>query len=376
VPRRLEIDASALRELVSKAIGTESIEPGEWRRESIHSAFNQSTGGLYRISGAWCDRGQIVPWSLVVKVVQASDDPFGGSSDPRAANYWRREPLIYGSGVLDDLPGIRAPRCFGVDEQESRAWIWLEDVRDGFGSRWSPDRYRLAARCLGRFNGAYVTGRPLPPTDHMTRRWLRAFVGTFRPAMEALPVMRDHPMVQRAWPDGLLDRVLGLWEERELLLGALERLPQTFCHLDAFPRNLMVDRTTGDLVALDWSYAGVGAIGTEVAPMVAASLSFHDAEPEDAEMLDAVVFDAYMDGLRATGWEGDSRQVRFGSTAAAALHYGLFPLGVFLADDGLRARFERLFAHPASDLADRWAKVTGFLLDQADEARDLLRSIP
>jgi hypothetical protein len=182
-------------------------------------------------------------------------------------------------------------------------------------------------------------------------------------------------MVRRCWPDGLLDRVLGLWEERHALLDALERLPQAFCHLDAFPRNLLVDRRTREVVALDWSYAGIAAVGTELAPMVAASVAFFDAEPEQARHLDEIVFDGYLEGLRAAGWHGDPGMVRLGYTAAASVHFGLFPLGVFMMNEELRARFEQLFAHPAPDIVDRWATLVDFLLDQADEARSLARII-
>jgi Phosphotransferase enzyme family len=316
-----------------------------------------------------------VPWSVIVKIVHASGDPFGGGSDPASANYWEREALIYRSGLLEDLPGIRAPRCLGIDRTRVvEARIWLEDIPKGCGPPWSAARYRLAARRLGEFNGAYLAGRPLPPPGHLSRDWLRAFVGDFGPAFARLPSVRDEPFVRRCWPGGLLDRVLRLWEDRETFLRALDRMPQTFCHLDAFPRNLLFDGTGREVVALDWSYAGIAPVGAELAPMVAGSVSFFDAEPERMRSIDEVVFAGYLRGLRAAGWDADPRLVRLGYTAAASLRYGLFPLGVFMLDEDLRAHFERVFAHPVIEILDRWAEVAGFLLDQADEARRALRS--
>jgi hypothetical protein len=370
------MDQVALSRVVSKALGSATIELVEWRQHSIHTAFNQATGGLYRVAGTASDHGRLVPWSLILKVVQASDDTFGGSADPGHSNYWRREALIYRSAVLQSLPGIRAPRCFGVDELEgSAAWIWLEDVVDGFGSRWPTERYQLAAHRLGEFNGAYLAGRPLPSADFLSRHWLRLFVDTFATAFGQLPLVQDHPLIRRCWPDDVLDRLLKLWEERDKFLSALERLPQTFCHLDAFPRNLLINQIAMEVVALDWSFSGIGAVGTDLEPMIAASVCFYDAEPQQSWSLDELVFDAYLDGLRAAGWEGDARLARFGYTAAAALHYGLFPIGMFMLNQNLRQRFERLFAHPAADILDRWAVLVGFLLDQADEAGRLLQAI-
>jgi hypothetical protein len=376
VPALAEIDPGKLAAAVAKATGREKINLDYWRQDAIHNAFNQATAGLYRISGTGSVGGETVPWSLILKVVQVSDDRFGGSVDPGHANYWKRELLIYQSGLLEKLPGIRAPRCFGVEQVRSAvARIWLEDVADHRGSCWSPARFDLAARRLGEFNGAYLAGRPLPAATYLSRRWLRSFVGDFAAAFKQLPLLRDHPMVQRCWPDGLLDRVLQLWDERHSFLDALERLPQTFCHLDAFPRNLLIEHGSQDVVALDWSFAGLGAVGSELAPMVAATVAFFDAEPERMGTIDKLVFNGYLNGLRTAGWRGNSQVVRLGYTAAASLHYGLFPMGVLMLDDVLRDRFEHIFGRCTADIVDRWAQAADFLLDQADEARRLMAAI-
>jgi hypothetical protein len=311
---------------------------------------------------------------MVLKVVKASDEPFGGSRDPMHANYWKREPLIYASGLLHKPPAIRTPRCFGVQyRDDSTAWIWLEDMAHPADSHWTSSRYQLAARRLGEFNGAYLVGRSLPTADALSRAWLRSVVNTYAPAYAQLDLVDNHTLVRQCWPNGVLDRLVRLWQDRELLLSALEHLRATFCHLDAFTRNLLVDRCTQDVVALDWSFAGIAPVGSELAPMVAASVAFYDAEPEQVCGIDRIVFDAYVSGLRAAGWEGDCRVVRLGYVASAALRYGLFPLGVMLLEDPIRQRFERVFRHAASDIVARWAQLAPFLLDQADEARRLLR---
>ena len=92
------------------------------------------------------------PWSLVLKVL----GPAAGPDDPTHIGYWKREMLLYSSRLLDDLPaGLRAPRCYGCDEpMDSVVWIWLERVREDRERAWPLARWALAARHLGRFNGA------------------------------------------------------------------------------------------------------------------------------------------------------------------------------------------------------------------------------
>ncbi len=43
------------------------------------------------------------------------------------------------------------------------------------------------------------------------------------------------------FPDGV-DGILRLWDERAAFLGALDRLPRTFCHMDAFRHSLSAQR--------------------------------------------------------------------------------------------------------------------------------------
>ena len=371
----VEIEPSALTDVVASAIGRPAIELGRWEARSIHAPFNQATGGLYRVAGTANDGYERISWSVILKVLHASSDLFGGATDPSDASYWAREALLFASGLLEHLPAIRAPRCFGVDMRaDATARIWLEDVADHVGIHWAPPRYALAARRLGEFNGAYLVDQPLPTSPHVSRHWLRSSVEAFVPGFDRLAEVRDHPLVRRCWPGELLDQVVELWEERHVLLDALDALPQSFCHLDAFPRNLLINPATNDIVAVDWASAGIAAVGTELGPAVMASACVGDTEPDQLEAIERAVFDAYLSGLRAAGWPGDAETVRYGYAASAALHYGLVPLGVYLLDDRLRLRFERLFGLEALGIADHWAAISAFLVERSQEARRLLGS--
>ena len=47
-------------------------------------------------------------------------------------------------------------------EHPNDEWrIWLEDIQET-PKTWTVERHGIAARHLGQFNGAYLTGRPLP----------------------------------------------------------------------------------------------------------------------------------------------------------------------------------------------------------------------
>jgi hypothetical protein len=51
---------------------------------------------------------------------------------PSDWNYWKREALVFQSGILDDWKGDLVPvRCYDVVEQpDDSVWLWLEHVRE------------------------------------------------------------------------------------------------------------------------------------------------------------------------------------------------------------------------------------------------------
>jgi hypothetical protein len=168
-----------------------------------------------------------------------------------------------------------------------------------------------------------------------------------------------------------------LWEERNLYLDALDRLPQTLCHLDLFRRNLFVRRTADggeQTVVIDWAFAGRGAIGEELAPLVLASVAFHEVALAQAQVLEDIVLDGYLLGLQQAGWRGDPRQVRLGYTAAS-LRFRFAELNRAMAmilDESQHPVLEQVFGCSMQEILDHWAQV-GSLCDRlTGEARDLM----
>jgi hypothetical protein len=333
------VDQTTLTPLVRKALGSDSATLLAW-----HVApFGDGAGRcVYRFAGSARDHEQHVPWSLIVKVTTAT----ARDDDPSAARYWKREMLAYQSG----LP-------------------------------WPRERFCAVARQLGIFGAAYVTGRPVPAEPWLSRGWFRSFLATRSADVAALPTLLDHPQLRPAISSAAAARILQLWKDREALFDALDRLPQTFCHLDINPRNLfVVDEAAGASrsVAIDWEYAGVSALGVELASLVGGSLLFGLADLDTAADLEAAVFANYLDGLRETGWTGNPGQARLGYTISLGLHLVFIVLLAVVAgtqDAGFRQWAEQVMGRPYPELLDRNARLLDFLLARTDEARALLRSV-
>jgi hypothetical protein len=335
------------------------------------------TGGIYRLEGTARAADEVLSWSLVLKIARNPAAVAGRwNDDPHESSDWKREALLYRSGILDNLPpGIVAPRCYGVSEPTTdTAWIWQEDVVETGDARWSTERYALAARHLGAFNGAYLVDHLLPTDTCLSRGWRRSAVASVAPLYRHLAVARAHPLVRHSWSDDLLDRAVHLFADQDLFLSALDRLPLTFCHLDAYRRNLLARSRDGkdETVALDWAFSGLGALGEDLAALVAASAVWFQAEPENLPELDRQVFEGYLEGLRDAGWVGDWRLPRLGYTAAAAIWNGIWPYWAAAVIPDLATAIERSFGQRLPEILDRCARVVDFLGDRADEARALM----
>jgi hypothetical protein len=336
--------------------------------------------GLYRVTGSARVGGASRPWALVCKVSAAAD-----GTDPGAWDYPAREGLAYGSGLLAMLPGgLAAPRFLAFETQpDGTSWLWLEAVTDALPGSWPLERYARVARHLGRFNGAYLVGAPLPDRPWLSRGWLRDFVepsGPYVTELERLAGPGSPPLLHQLYPSPVITELRHLWEERERFLTALDRLPRTFCHHGAFRRNLLgwTGPKGDELVAVDWAYVGHGAVGEELVSLVLGSLAFFEAVGIAPRELDAACFAGYLVGLREAGWVGDERLVRLGFTAAAALRYTVGTLRLVwpeVIDPALRPAWEDLFGRPLEEVVESWAELWPFQRGLVEEARALLLAV-
>jgi hypothetical protein len=373
--RVAELAWERLPKVVRMVLGEPDAVPGAWEAVPLMggvNAFNDARA-LFLLRGVARVGAAERPWRVILKGFA----PVAAHDDPTHFNYWKREWLLYRSGMLDALTGgLRAPRCYGANEQsDGTAWLWLEYVEEEGERSWCPARWALAARHLGQFNGGYLADRSLPAAPWIGGGRLRAWVERHRPLVAWIAVAPDRPDVHHWWPRPMVEAILRLWEERDTLCTALERLPQTLGHGDAIRRNLLSRRATSgveETVGIDWEHAGLYALGEEVGQTLSVASAFYDVEPADLPALDEALFASYLDGLRDAGWRGDPRRVRFAYAAHAALRNAFNAVGVSLPDEAARAAAQQNYGHPWEALAERRAAIRPFLLARADEARALL----
>lgn len=375
------IHPSELTPFVSQVLDKPNIEVMDWHAQPLlGGAANLVAGGLgvYRLSGSARDMDGMYVWTLIVKIASGSSATAGAV--PNDWNYWKREVLAYQSGLLLDLPGnLVAPRCYGVTEHpNSECRIWLEDIHEP-ASVWDLERHGVAARHLGQFNGAYLAGTALPVEQPwMLRGRTQNWFENCNLLIENFPTCA-HTDTCRHWlTNRNMERILKLWTSRQLLLQALYRLPVCFCHHDAFRRNLFARDTAPDAlqtVAIDWSHVGYGGVGQEAGSAVAVNLLFLEVDAKQAKLLDTIMFESYVDGLREAGWRGDVRLARFGYTAAAALDFGVMWAMImtdWMASNAGVAAIEAVIGRPLDEIVSQWAEAQVFLLDLGDEALSLI----
>lgn len=335
--------------------------------------MSPSLRALYRWRGRAMVDGVERDWSLILK--SWLRDP--KTDVPSQWNHWKREFHAYSSGILEALPGISAPRLFDAADEDSLAYVWLEDVAPEGEDHWPTERYALAALHLGRFNGAYLADRPIPDEPFLTRTYLRSWT-TWIPWLDSVRSHEtwSHPIVAAAVPAPPIERLEHLHSMVSPLFDRLEGLPQTFSHLDAWRANIIGARSpSGEnrTVALDWSFVGTAPAGQEVAILVGGSHIWLDAEPDDLATMSERAFAAYVEGLREAGWRGDERTVRFAYAASSALY--LAPLLPFwlsrIGDPGRREWIERKCRRDAHEVVRGWALLLDHALGLADEAIEI-----
>jgi hypothetical protein len=355
-----------LAEPVRQRVGDFDAAIADW---SCHALTGGSSNGegVWRIAGTSLSGEVSRPWSLILK----GWPPPAPDQAEFSMGWPLREADLYRSGLLDDLPGgIAAPICFGhLRRPDGTVWVWLEDVRDDAGGAWPLVRFASHARQLGRFNGAWAAGRPLPELACQSRGWIRERVATAAPFIEQLSQLADRPLVRQVYPPAVAAAWQRMWDHRERWCAALDRLPQTFCHMDAFPRNAFTrpDPNGRDqTVLIDWAFAGIAALGEELTSPIVASVMFMEVPIDDARQLEAVSIEAYFDGLRDAGWRGDPDGVRQGYAVAAALRYGVGGMGRWvpvLLDERFHPIAERVLGHPFEEAVATSAAVQRWLAD-------------
>ncbi|GGS38522.1 aminoglycoside phosphotransferase [Streptomyces violaceus] len=292
-----------------------------------HNPWNGVTAGVWRVTGG--DR------SAVLKVLTRTKDTsvtWAASNDPRHWNFWRREAYVYRSGLAQvwQRHGIRAPRLLEcVERPDGDVALWLEDVPGAPATAWPLARHVEHAHRLGAAQGAVEAGEDHP---WLSQHFLRDYTSGKTTGQDLLDDEAwRHPLVREHFPAGLRADMVRLHHDREWFLTVMESLPRTFSHLDQWPANVRSDGR--DSVLFDWAFAGDGALGEDLGNYLPDCVFDLFVPAADLPGLAKAAYDAYVLGLRESGWHGDERLVRLGVCASAVKYDWLTALMLARADD-------------------------------------------
>ncbi len=113
--------AARLPGLARQLLSRPAFEIDAWRMVALTGGA--TSGGVYRLSIEGHDDAGRADGTLVLKITGIPDPVLAGPAD------WQREIHFYRSDLPSTFPaGLRAPRCYGVDDQaDGSVWLWLED---------------------------------------------------------------------------------------------------------------------------------------------------------------------------------------------------------------------------------------------------------
>ncbi len=369
------VSASSLKPLLQKALNNQAVSVLNWKYDIVTGGVGGGRGDtyIYRFSGQADDSDMVRQWSMIVKVLRARQGE--KQSDPQ---YWKREAEIFRHQLLNDLPeGLEAPHSYGVVEYpDESCWVWMEDVQDDIGREWPLEHYGIVARHLGQFNGAFLTNHAMPNYSWLSSDWFRKTHLDIAGIITSLTPALDKLSKDGIFPIDAVDQVARLWAKRDLFLVALDGLPQTFCHLDVFRRNLVAHKGLDEqykTIGLDWAHAGKSALGVELAVCNLVGLFGYEIDARDIHNLEAITWDSYLNGLGDAGWSGDPEIVKLGYTAGIAVKYlELVTTTSLLVDEQMITWLESFLRHPMSEILPQMAEMMRYALAQADEAQRLI----
>jgi hypothetical protein len=373
------VDKDTLLKLTRMATGCNDLQIDTWETTTLSVQGRRS---IFRFAGIGDDGLRSLPWSIILKQIQAPEDPDAPDAEVHHCAYWEREYLLYKEGISQSLTGtIRAPSCYGtVQPDPDFRWIWLEDLNDCYNWTWPVEHYAKTAYRLGRFNGEYLVGKPIPGGDYLAKNALCCSSGYYIAEFERYrdPSIWKNPLLQRAYPKPVIEKLDQLAADQEKFLDFVERLPQTFCHLDAWHGNMAAVENADQsesTVLFDWALAGYGAPGEEIGTLIWVALLEFKVDVQDAAHLETEVFNHYLRGLEDSGWQPDPIRVRIAYLIRSVLLFGFQLEAVDHAiDEDTYEATEQFYGQPIDQLVTQAAQVTYLLLERTDELRSLLNT--
>jgi hypothetical protein len=152
-------------------------------------------------------------------------------------------------------------------------------------------------------------------------------------------------------------------------------MPRTSGHLDAHQENMAaLVGTNGEEVTVlfDWALSGYGVPGEEIGRLVWAALLDCKVDVAEADRLESIVFERYLQGLADVGCRADPWQVRYGYLISSVFifTFEMEAVDFVFAEDV--AEMERVWGRSQEHLLKQNGQVNALLLARADELRSML----
>lgn len=370
----VDVSDDELRGMVAAAVDREvdAVEIVDSRADEVpYDIPSITTAGRWWVHGHAAVGGTTVPFRFFVKAVQSwSRSPFFAfvpaemQEMAEASVPWRTEPLVYRSDLATRLPaGLAMPRAFGVfDLDEASAAMWLEDVASDTPARvWDLDRYGAAAHLLGRLAASPAVAEHADVGRHA---WTVYDYLYGRLDNSVFPALRDdstwqHPLIAPTFDAELRARILGAIDRAPDHVAELTSLPLVTGHGDACPNNLL-DRPDGadGFVLIDFGFWGPRPVGFDLGQLLCGEAQLGRCRTADLPTIEAVIVDAYVDGLRSEGCDVPAAVARRAHALQVLLFTGVSALP-----------FEHLDREPTDELlglAAERARLARFCLDLVD----------
>ena len=201
--RLASLPASQVTKLARLASGINDLEVVSWDLAPMHGGFGSAVGGaaLYRMTARPATSESV---SIVLKVLHQRS-----GEAPASPYYWKREYEVYRSGLLDSMPAdtFSSPRIYELQEFSDCCWIWMEDIEDRKDD-WTLDDFHDVAARLGRFNGAWLTGRAAPRFGWLCNNWHTAIIPGLAPTFANLDALLESPLTRAALPLEAKDEIM------------------------------------------------------------------------------------------------------------------------------------------------------------------------
>jgi len=322
----------------------ELVEPG-WSAPSAEDLTHNRglTPGIWAVAS----RGRRTVLKMLAADREAPSSAWDahwtkGADGRRRWNYWAREGLAYRHRLVDvyETAGIAGPKLLAAHYADDRIILLLEHVEGLPGEQWQVADYAPAARSLGLAQGELLSTETLPSYDWLSEGFLRQY-SSEKPVDWSLLDNDDawrQPVVERNFPRELREAAVWLHAARDRLYEIASALPRVLCHLDFWTKNL-IRRPDGAIDLIDWAFVGDGAVGEDVGNLIPDASFDHFVDAEALPELEAVVRAAYLDGLAASGWDGDLRLAELGLYASAVKYDWLTPHMLALAGASRQVRY-------------------------------------